>query len=566
MEIRGQPTTAVQIPCCLCGTLIVPNAANQCGSCLAQQFDLKSLLQRGPGGGDIYIHQCRRCRRYEHSEHLYVHHEPESPELLALCLRNIPALHANSHQHRSQGLSGIKLMESIWIWTEPHSMRLKLRLTVRANVGEPPRDVTVQQRVPVELIVRFHQCLDCKRDFTSRTWHALVQLRQKRSADGPRKGLAMLEAAIAKNADIRKHILSMEVTKNGFDFYFMELMHAQAFSSYLAAITPMKVKTTQKLVSEDIRNNTAHIKHTTVCDMVPLCRDDLIICDRRAAKDGCAVGRLSGRLCVVHRVSGFIQLVDASPSRNRIDSAFSDLHQEKYWKGEKYYKVIFSGKRMTRFIVLDVELCEQNRSRGISDKDDMLYRGPQSEVDKYALADVEVAREDDFGSSDQTFHCTTHLGNLLQIGDVVLGYDLVACVLPGSIDSSYMKQSLTSNFVMPDVVLVKKLKSVTLDDTLDKEPEVALKSQTRAKSKSSKRREKRNRKQERKQRSFEETAGRMGLMEKTELDEKELWKQEREAFEKELQNDPDLANELERVEKELATGNFPSMNEETISK
>ena len=41
MEIRGQPTTAVQIPCCLCGTLIIPNAANQCGSCLAQQFDLK---------------------------------------------------------------------------------------------------------------------------------------------------------------------------------------------------------------------------------------------------------------------------------------------------------------------------------------------------------------------------------------------------------------------------------------------------------------------------------------------------------------------------------------------
>ncbi len=37
----GQPSTAIEIPCCLCGTLILPNAANQCGACLAQQFDLK---------------------------------------------------------------------------------------------------------------------------------------------------------------------------------------------------------------------------------------------------------------------------------------------------------------------------------------------------------------------------------------------------------------------------------------------------------------------------------------------------------------------------------------------
>ena len=41
IEITGQPKTAIQIPCCLCGTQIIPNNANQCGSCLAQQFDLK---------------------------------------------------------------------------------------------------------------------------------------------------------------------------------------------------------------------------------------------------------------------------------------------------------------------------------------------------------------------------------------------------------------------------------------------------------------------------------------------------------------------------------------------
>ena len=522
------------------------------------------MLQRGPGGGGIYINQCRRCRRYEHSEHLYAHHEPESPELLALCLRNIPALHAHNHQHRSQGLSCIKLMESTWIWTEPHSMRLKICLTVRANIGEPPRDVTVQQRVPVELIVRFHQCRDCKRDFTSRTWHALVQLRQKRSADGPRKGLAMIEAAIAKNNEVRKHVLSMEITKNGFDFYFMEFMHAQAFSSFLAHITPMKVKTTQKLVSEDIRNNTAHVKHTTICDMVPLCRDDLIMCDKRATKDGCAVGRLSGRICIVNKVSGLIQLVDACPSRNGIDLAFADLHPEKYWRGEKYYNVVFSGKRMTKFIILDVEICESDRHLGnIGCSDDVLYSGPHCGLGKYAVADVEVAREDDFGSSDQTFHCTTHLGNLLQTGDTVLGYDLVSSVLPGSVDNSSMKLSFTSHFEMPDIILVRKVQSTKFDSAV--EDDKAQKYETHAKSSGSKRRERRKRKQEKKLKNLEEAAGRMGLLESNGMSEGDSWEGERVAFENELKHDPELAKELERVEKELSKGNFLSDKKTELS-
>eukprot|EP00979_Chaetoceros_neogracilis_P011188 scaffold2719_cov266-Chaetoceros_neogracile.AAC.11 len=59
--IAGQPKTAVQIPCCLCGTLIIPNNANQCGTCLAQQCDLKILNKHlvaippvdGPRGSSV---------------------------------------------------------------------------------------------------------------------------------------------------------------------------------------------------------------------------------------------------------------------------------------------------------------------------------------------------------------------------------------------------------------------------------------------------------------------------------------------------------------------------------
>ena len=136
--------------------MILPNAANQCSSCLAQDFDLKSLLQRGPGGGDIIIHQCRQCRRFERTERNFEHLEMESPALLALCLKHIPALSAADPK--------INLVDAMWIFTEPHSMRLKVRLTVRTEV----QNVMIQQRVAIELYLKWRQCPDCNREYTNR--------------------------------------------------------------------------------------------------------------------------------------------------------------------------------------------------------------------------------------------------------------------------------------------------------------------------------------------------------------------------------------------------------------
>lgn len=387
-------------------------------------------------------------------------------------------------------------------------MRLKLRLTIRADVGLSPKDVTIQQRLPIEFMVKFKQCPDCKREYTNRTWSAIVQIRQKRKLDGTKKGLVALETAIAKSENIRKHVVNVETTRNGFDFYFMEFMHAQHFTAFCAKVVSMKVKTTQKLVSEDIRNNSANVKHTTVCDLVPLCRDDLVICDKQAAKDGCGAGKLTGRLCVVNRISSVVQFVDSSPTRNSITDAFADLHPERYWKGEKYYSVVFTSQRLVRFVVLDVEPCDEvtTHYEQQHQMDQLLYNGPSSSVEKYALADCTVVRESDFGQSDESFQCTTHLGNLLTPGDVVLGYDLVSSILPGA-DEWSLKKSFNSSFVLPDVVLVKKAKSGAEEDIVE-EKETTKKG---AKSSVSKRRERRERKQEKKIRDLEAATSRLGF-------------------------------------------------------
>lgn len=119
-----QTLTTVEIPCCLCGVLIAPNAANQCITCLAQDCDLAGRLQRGPAGAHtIDVHQCRQCRRFQQTPKHYIPADPESPELLALCLKHIPAL-------QSTASPKLHLVDAGFIWTEPHSSKCLQTLLV----------------------------------------------------------------------------------------------------------------------------------------------------------------------------------------------------------------------------------------------------------------------------------------------------------------------------------------------------------------------------------------------------------------------------------------------------
>lgn len=431
-------------------------------------------------------------------------------------------------------------------------------LTVKADINEAPRTVPIQQRCKVEFLVQWRQCPDCTKEARQSTWQAIVQLRQKRAdADGGNKGLLILELAIARNAELRKHILQVQTKKSGFDFYFPSLDKARHFCNYLSKAAPMRMKTSQSLVSEDVKNNTANVKHTVSLDMVPLCRDDLVIVDKHAK----GASRLSGRLSLVLKISSTVHLVDASPSRGAdMAACFSDLNSDNYWRGgEKSFRLLLSSRRLIRFTVLDVELCvadERNRYSN-SDESDALYQGPSGSVSKYALADVEVARESDFGVNDETFRCVTHLGNLLSVGDVVLGYDLTSSVLSGG-DEWSMENAFANSFVMPDVVIVRKAKGSIANTELEGGKE----SKSKAKSSSSKKKGRRLQKEEKKQKQLEAAAARMGL------DTDEDVHLNEDAFDEnntliisqameQLAMDDDLAEDLEAVEKQL------KMTEET---
>ena len=345
--------------------------------------------------------------------------------------------------------------------------------------------------------------------------------------------------ALARNPQVRKHVLKIDTCKQGFDFYFLNLNDAQMFSSYLARIAPMRVKTSKKLVSTDVKNNTANMKYTVTCDMVPLCRDDLIMVTKSAK------GSLTGRLCLVTKVSSVVHLVDASPKRSpNMDGAVAEVSPETYYKagGEKVYRTVSSSRRMIRYIVLDVELCSDDQQYGNGDRD--LYEGPKSSVSKFALADVEVARESDFGANDETFRSVTHLGHLLEVGDTVLGYDLASAVLSGGAEWS-MDKLFNASFRMPDVVLVKKIQGIEKEEK---------EGQAQARSSGSKKRERRRKRDDKRIRELEEAAERMGFLEKEEINQ--------EQFDRELENDPALAEELVAAERELSSINEAISEEE----
>ena len=73
------------------------------------------------------------------------------------------------------GLKNVKLVDAEFVWTEPHSKRIKINLTVQKEVF----NVVLQQSFIVAFIIEAKTCEDCIMDSIEHSTKAVVQLRQK---------------------------------------------------------------------------------------------------------------------------------------------------------------------------------------------------------------------------------------------------------------------------------------------------------------------------------------------------------------------------------------------------
>lgn len=66
---------------------------------------------------------CRNCERFLSPPQTWTIAEPESRELLAICLKKL------------KGLNKVRLIDAGFIWTEPHSKRIKVKLTIQKEAS-----------------------------------------------------------------------------------------------------------------------------------------------------------------------------------------------------------------------------------------------------------------------------------------------------------------------------------------------------------------------------------------------------------------------------------------------
>ncbi|KAI9053012.1 hypothetical protein LZ554_003282 [Drepanopeziza brunnea f. sp. 'monogermtubi'] len=397
-----QQQNGATILCCNCGAAIdgTTSAGALCYDCVKLTVDVSQGIQR-----EATLHFCRDCDRWLLPPSSWIVAAPESRELLALCLKKLRGLHK------------VRIIDASFIWTEPHSRRVKVKLTIQDSVSE---GVVLQQSFEVEYVVAYQQCPDCAKSYTANTWRACVQVRQK----VPHKRTFLyLEQLILKHG-AHKDTINIKEVKDGLDFFYAARNQAEKFVDFLTSVVPVRSKKSQELISMDIHTSTSSYKFSYSVEVVPICKDDLVAIPIKLAK---SIGNILP-LGICHRIGTTVNFLDPSTLQT------ADVSAPIYWRAP--FTSLADVQELVEFIVMDIELL-----------------GPQK--GRWALAEATVARASDLGRNDKTYYTRTHLGNVLHPGDSVMGYQLTGTNF-NSPQFDALEESNAYSSQIPDVMLVKK--------------------------------------------------------------------------------------------------------------
>lgn len=112
---RSQPLC--QLPSQLVGTFPTPSRGLELTG-YDRRIDITEGIPK-----QAAVNFCKGCSRYLAPPTQWVICEMESRELLAICLRKL------------KGLAKVRLIDAGFIWTEPHSKRLRVKLTIQKEVS-----------------------------------------------------------------------------------------------------------------------------------------------------------------------------------------------------------------------------------------------------------------------------------------------------------------------------------------------------------------------------------------------------------------------------------------------
>ncbi len=424
--------TYSKIVCCICGASIEANSRGICSTCEKKNIDITNGITKTG-----IIHFCKNCNRYLRPP--WIKCEKESQDMMNLCLSKI------------KGLNKIKIIDSSFIWTEPHSKLIKIKITIQKEIDK----VLASTSFIVEFKEEWIQCEDCAKTFTPHIWKSSVQIRQKVEH---KRTFLYLEQLILKHKTYTKAI-SIKEQSEGVDFYFSNKSQGNSFSSFIQSCLPCKTKQSRQLISVDEKSNVAEYKDTILIEIAPVCQDDLIILNEEQYKKLGGIGPII--LCF--KQANTLHFIDP------ISFEMKELDSNTYWRYE--LKSYVNRSCMSEFLILSCEeeinykkLSNENSKMDIDNINKSNNKGKNNENSIYENIHQNKINEKKFKivnvkciknlskNDDEIVEIRTFLGRKMHPGDIYLGYDLREINLSEDLELNLKKKTEK----IPDVILVKK--------------------------------------------------------------------------------------------------------------
>ena len=451
--------TYSKIVCCICGITMDANSEGICEACAKKNIDITTGITKIAS-----LTYCRTCDRFKKPPWIKI--ERESQDMMNLCLSKI------------KGLNKVQVIDSSFVWTEPHSKEIKIKLTIQKELNK--------SLISTSFIITFKedwtQCEDCKKTFTPHIWRAVVQLRQKVNH---KRTFLFLEQVIL-NHKAQSKALNIKEHPEGVDFYFSNRAQANSFCSFIHEFLPCQTKISRQLISVDEKSNEAEYKETFRLEIAPICQDDLVILSEDQYKKMGSIGPVL--LCYKQIKS--LKFIDP------ITFETMDLDNNTYWRYE--LKSYIDRKCLSEFLILSVEeeidykkLAEKDKStrtikKIVNNKKQKVQKmdldndsninlslnqtknsiksnvtnsskyyerlEKKLEEKKIKIVNVKCIRNSEKEENKEIIEIRSFLGRKMHPGDVYYGYDLTRINLSDEDEEFLLKKKGKR----PDIILVKK--------------------------------------------------------------------------------------------------------------
>ncbi|EOB14793.1 60S ribosomal export protein NMD3 [Nosema bombycis CQ1] len=263
----------------------------------------------------------------------------------------------------------------------------------------------VREEIILNYSIKNKQCKDCEKVEAKQHWKAIVQVRHKAEH---KRFFIHLEQLILKHKAYTE-TTNIKIRNNGIDFYFGDRANAVKLVKFLESFFPVKVLTSERLISKDIQNSKSNYKFSFSVEVVPFFTDDLLVIEKNFAHSlGIAP------IVLVKKLANTISLLDF------INLKIIKLNANQYFSNRDKFNLLCSSKLLTKFTIIEINK-------------------PILKREGYHLVPITVTKNE-----MDVFEIKTHLGKDLKEEDTLLGYDL----------TNFNNSIITED--VPELVLVRK--------------------------------------------------------------------------------------------------------------